>query len=543
MRSIRTKTTFLTVCAVVVSLLVATVMGVAAVQNVGHRNSDELLLLMCETGQKNLNSYFRGVEQSVELASAYIEEDLNALPNLSTESVEDHVERVEDIFGRAANKTNGVLTYYYRLDPSISPSVDGFWFTNLNGGGFKEHAPTDITRYDTSDTSRLVWFTVPKDTGKPVWLPPYVTDNLDVRVISYNVPVYYHQQFVGVAGIEIDYTTMADQVNNIRLYDNGYAFINEADGAIVYHPHIGVEELAQNHPKVPQGLLSDSTHISYTFEGVERQAVWLPLENGMRLNVSVPIVEINAGWQRLVRDIIVVSAILLAVVIVITLRFTGRITRPLHELAEVAEQVSAGNYDYTLSYDGDDEVGVLTRAFNQLVSNLKAYIGDLNSRAYTDALTSVRNKAAFDTYKRDLQERIDNPNETPEFAVAIFDCDDLKGINDRHGHVKGDVYLKTSCQLICRVFVHSPVFRVGGDEFAAILFNDDYRNREDLLEEFERLSSETCTPEAKPWEQVRVSVGVAVFGAEGADSVEAMIKRADQRMYEDKRARKVARRA
>ena len=97
-----------------------------------------------------------------------------------------HVERVRKYFDEVAHKTNGVTTYYYRIDPVVSDTVKGFWYTNIDGKGFTEHEVTEITLYDTKDTSKLVWFTVPKYQGESIWLPPYITDNLDKRVISYN---------------------------------------------------------------------------------------------------------------------------------------------------------------------------------------------------------------------------------------------------------------------------------------------------------------------------------------------------------------------
>ena len=55
-----------------------------------------------------------------------------------------------------ASKTKGVLTYYYRIDPSVSSEINGFWYIDLNGQGFEEHEVTDITQYDVEDTSKLV---------------------------------------------------------------------------------------------------------------------------------------------------------------------------------------------------------------------------------------------------------------------------------------------------------------------------------------------------------------------------------------------------
>ena len=541
MSSIRTKTTLLTVCAIIVTMVVATLLGVNAIRNIGTSSSDQLLQLMCETGEKNLDYYFENVEQSVEMVSSYADDDLSRLRALDDEQLKAHVERVRNVFEKAAYKTDGTLTYYYRIDPSISDTEKGFWYTNMYGSGFQEHEVTDITLYDTEDTSSLVWFTVPKATGNPIWLPPYITDNLDARVISYNVPIYWKGQFIGVIGIEIDYSTMAEQVNNIQLYDNGYAFINDAEGNIIYHPHMDIATLTgDNKPKVPEGLLSDSAFIKYNYNGVEKQAVWKPLSNGMRLNVTVPVAEINSGWQNLIYEILAVSVILLVIFIAVTMRFTRRITTPLRELTAVAEQVDGGNYDVELNYDGNDEVGILTRTFNKLVRHLKVYISDLNSLAYADALTSVRNKGAFDIFMRELQARVDDPAETPEFAVGIFDCDDLKSINDKYGHDKGDFYLKSSSHLICRVFQHSPVFRVGGDEFAVIIQNDDFRIREELARLFEEQSAEICANAEEPWEQTRVSMGIATYDPQVDRTADDVTRRADKLMYENKRARKAA---
>ena len=526
-------------CAIVVAMTIATLLSVSAIRNIGNSSSDQMLYLLCETGEKNLDSYFESVEQSVELVSSFVKEDLEGL---EPERLQAHIERAKAIFARTAANTHGVLTYYYRIDPAVSDTVKGFWFTHLEGETFQEHEVTDITRYDTEDTSQLVWFTVPKATGEAVWLPPYITDNLDVRVLSYNVPIYWNGRFIGVVGIEIDYSTMAEQVDNIKLYDNGYAFINDAEGKIIYHPRMDVAAMAEaDKPVAPAGLVSPGSYVRYTYEGVEKQAVWLPLSNGMRLNVTVPISEINRNWHVLINRIFLVMVALLVVFIVVTLRFTGQITKPLRQLTEAAKQVNAGNYDVALDYKGNDEVGILTRAFSQLTGNLKVYISDLNDLAYADALTSVRNKGAYDIFMRKLQGRLTDGEAPMEFAVGIFDCDNLKDINDEFGHDKGDIYLKTASRLICRVYQHSPVFRTGGDEFAVILQNDDYRNREALAELFRARCAQSIANAASPWEQARVAMGVAVFDPERDRFVSDVARRADQLMYEDKRTRKVTR--
>ena len=285
---------------------------------------------------------------------------------MNDEDLQAHTDRVSDVFQKLAYNTTGVLTYYYRIDPEVSRNVKGFWYINTDNNGFREHEVTDITDYDTNDTSALVWLTVPKATGEGVWLPPYITENLCARVISYNVPIYHDRQFIGVIGIEIDYSTMAEVVNHITLYDNGYAFLNDAEGNIIYHPKMDVTTMATM-PKVPSGLLSNDKYIRYSYDGVEKQAIWLPLSNGMRLNVTVPVKEINAARYKWISEIAITFGILLVIFIILIMTFTGRITSPLRKLTKAAEQISEGYYDTELDYDKKDEVGVLTASFKKLI--------------------------------------------------------------------------------------------------------------------------------------------------------------------------------
>ena len=307
MKNNRMRITAVMVMAIIITMGVATFLGVLAIRSIGRSDSDQMLLLLGEGGRNELNDYFESVEQSVEIEAAYAESDLEyrGLDGLSA-----HMEWARGIFARLANRTKGVLTYYYRIDPSVSDTEKGFWYVNLDGKGFKEHEVTDITLYDTDDTSGLVWFTVPKYEGKPVWLPPYITDNLDVRVISYNVPVYWHDTFIGVLGIEIDYATMASVVDRISFNNSGYAFIEDSEGNLVYHPHLDVPAMDVL-PETPEGMDTGETFMEYTYDGVVKRAVELGLHNGMRLVVSVPTKELNARWQGWVTQILSISVVLL----------------------------------------------------------------------------------------------------------------------------------------------------------------------------------------------------------------------------------------
>ena len=142
-------------------------------------------------------------------------------------------------------------------------------------------------------------------------------------------------------------------------------------------------------------------------------------------------------------------------------------------------------------------------------------------------------------YLDEMQSKLDDENgQETAFAIGVFDCDNLKLINDKYGHEKGDIYLKTASRLICRIFQHSPVFRIGGDEFSVVLQNDDLMNRDVLTERFRRSMEEISAAADNDWEQVHVAMGIAVYDPKYDRNVNEVVRRADQIMYENKRVRK-----
>ena len=542
MHSIRTKIALLNVASIIIAIFVAALISSIYVANFGHQSVEQSLELLCTTGKNNINYYLKSVEQSVNTVSSLIDQDLDSIDESDFNAgFSQHVEDARVFFHEASVNTNGVLTYYYRIDPSISDVTNekGFWYTNLDNKGFIEHEVTDIS----DDHNECIWFYTPKSTGKPVWLSPYVTDNLDAIVISYNVPVYRHNSFVGVVGIEISYHTLGEQVKNIKVLESGFAYIIEdSDGSIIYHPYIDILSMPEaDRPSMPQGFYDGfskgNQHLTYTFQGVTKHAHWLHLSNNMSIVVCVPEAEIEGTWRMIVGQIALGGALIVIAIGTITILLAHRLTKPLKELTLAAEEINKGNYDVELKSNRNDEIGVLTTTMNRLIDNLGTYIGDLNDLAYSDALTSVKNKSSFDLAMKELQERIDR-KENVEFAIAMFDCDGLKVINDKFGHDKGNVYLKNASILMRKVFSHSDIYRIGGDEFVSILFGEDYGNRDELRNQFLEKSKELSTPAKEEWEKINVSIGVASYDGEIDASAEDVLIHADHLMYQNKRERK-----
>lgn len=156
-------------------------------------------------------------------------------------------------------------------------------------------------------------------------------------------------------------------------------------------------------------------------------------------------------------------------------------------------------------------------------------LGMVMTVAYKDPLTSVRNVNSYTEFKESIEVNIRN-GKIREFAVVVFDLNDLKYVNDNLGHESGDKYIKDGCTLICKTFTHSPVFRIGGDEFAAFLTNEDYNNRDELIYEFNSQVEDNLTNGGAV-----VSAGISVYDAEKDSGYDEVFARADVLMYDRKK--------
>lgn len=161
----------------------------------------------------------------------------------------------------------------------------------------------------------------------------------------------------------------------------------------------------------------------------------------------------------------------------------------------------------------------------------KQQLQELNSAwklAYTDALTGVGSKLAY-AEKEDQIDKAIADGTADALAVVVFDLNGLKHINDTQGHDAGNRCIKDACRLICDIFLHSPVYRVGGDEFIVVLEGRDYERRESLMAAFDRRIEEN-----RQNNEIIVAAGIAEYVPGEDNSFERVFKRADHRMYQRK---------
>ena len=154
-------------------------------------------------------------------------------------------------------------------------------------------------------------------------------------------------------------------------------------------------------------------------------------------------------------------------------------------------------------------------------------LAQAKDEANRDELTGIRNKHAYAEYIAVTEKQIEC-GELTTFAMIVFDVNGLKAVNDVLGHQAGDRFIREACGIICNIFKHSPVFRIGGDEFVAFLKGTDYVNIDFLMEQFHSGNRKNASGGG-----IVIAAGVARYN--GNESIREVFERADAEMYKEKK--------
>lgn len=155
--------------------------------------------------------------------------------------------------------------------------------------------------------------------------------------------------------------------------------------------------------------------------------------------------------------------------------------------------------------------------------------------AITDSLTGLRNRRHFLSQFEEHVRRSDRYGE--DLALLLLDCDELKGINDRFGHLCGDLALEAVGQLLRNTLRETDeTARIGGDEFAALLLNADRGLTREVTERLRTGIEDIRIPTAESDEtvEVTISTGIAFFPDDARDA-RTLLRRADEALYLAKR--------
>jgi len=208
------------------------------------------------------------------------------------------------------------------------------------------------------------------------------------------------------------------------------------------------------------------------------------------------------------------------------------------EKGNVVKGLQAGADDYlTKPFDPGEmlaRIGVGRRIVD-LNRELAAKSEKLEQAARTDPLTSLPNRRAIEDWAS--KQLRGAARHGYSLWVVIGDIDNFKSINDTFGHDAGDAVLKTFAEGLKKSTRASDICgRLGGDEFLLVVTHVEPEHVEVAVNRFREQFSALCFPLAGQSVSVTASFGAAGFQGKDVQDFSALVRKADQMLYEAKRA-------
>ena len=532
--SIQNKIIIVILVGILFSSLTIGSLGIVSFHEELEKSINSTMNLTCQEKAEALNNVLGRIEQSTEVMAVLCLNYISNEANLKDETYRsEYIEHLMHAGHNIANNTQGAVGIYFRLNPEIAGPTEGFyWLLDEESGNLEIKENTNITAFEKSDIEHVGWYYIPVEAGTAVWMDPYENQNINRMIVSYTMPIYRDEQLIGIVGMDIDWAYITDMIDEIQVYETGYAFLADENYDITYSKEF---EAGTN----ISGFSDELTHINVNeltrsdrvyeldFKGDNRTAAFTLLNSGKIMAVIAPNQEIYADFNALVIRIVSLALFAGLIFVFVTIQIARTIIRPLKELDKAAKDIAQGQLNVELNICSNDEVGTLAQSLQETAQQLKIKIDYINNLAYTDKLTGIKNSTAY------LQEvtylKSDILLKKACFSIFVVDVNGLKQVNDTYGHEMGNELLIKATHLIAEVFGSDNLYRIGGDEFAVIAYDISEAECETCKKRFEDMID---TQKGKVW--ASASIGSATYDSRIDTNYESVFNRADEEMYEKK---------
>lgn len=449
MRSIKISITLSIIICSLISSLVISYTSISDARTLSVKDTENELILTCENSGKEINALISRVEQSVDTLSeiAMQQLDFSQMPD-NPEYVERYTADLMDEFETFAENTDGAITAYIRYNPDFTDPTSGIFLSRKSiNDPFESIPPTDFTMYDKDDLTHVGWYYIPVANGAPLWMDPYLNENINIYMISYVVPLYVDGVSVGIIGMDIDFGQITDIADELSIFENGYAFITSSTGSVLHHKTIEtgtvISEYNGGEIASVEGFILDDNNqnseiLEYTLDGEDHRMAFTVLDNSMRLALTVENKEIIAGANFATLKIFGFFLFGLLISIVLGIIISSNIANPINTLTDIIKKTADMDLRKIKEdnlVDRKDETGVMARAVRDMRIALREMITNMNqiknnldeNMEYLDNVMQENNNMAEDNsattqeLAAGIQEAADNSSRIVDNINAIKD--------------------------------------------------------------------------------------------------------------------------
>lgn len=271
------------------------------------------------------------------------------------------------------------------FDHRFTGKTEGAWWKVNEKGHIERTAQSDVSKKDKDDPSAKWYYDAQKAKGG-TWSDPYIND-AGLNVITYSTPLLINSISIGVVGIDLNVEGIKRDVENVKLYDTGYAFLLSKDFDYLIHPTLDsssnfktindgkYNEIAEKIQKEHSGIIETD------FGGEKKLMAFEKLMDGKILILTVPKPEILKNMYNTIYIILLVMAIAAIISIFASLTAGRRISKPISMVTDILNTTAkldlrdieeTGEIKHILNRE--DEIGSILRATAMVREELRLMI-------------------------------------------------------------------------------------------------------------------------------------------------------------------------
>lgn len=319
----------------------------------------------------------------------------------------EYLNDLDPVMRSFTKNSSAMLGIYITFNPNLTDSPCELWYEALAGDGkFYKVSPETVKKYSPNYSEN--WAIYPntpefKDPnneamgylyetmkeGRPRWFDPYKELGLDVTAISYVMPIIIDDTEVGVVGMDLNFETIKNTIQEMPVYDNGYSFLMNESADIVVHPEfqdkINLKEIDRGKYSSLTAQILKKPYGSFSYSERSKSEIisYSKLSNGWILALVSPYREVFKPVRDLSAVIVLLTLAGIAISISAAYLFSRKVSDTMDKAAVQLRYIEIGDFTREIPEElrrGDDDLGHFIKSVHTLQTVIRDLIRTIETK-------------------------------------------------------------------------------------------------------------------------------------------------------------------
>lgn len=362
--------------------------------------------------------------------------------------------------------------------------------------------------------------------GNSEVLPPYKSFIEDKEVLGVIGRVDVSPDHTLYTIIESDFYKSLDTIEPYSTEEDSYFFLLDKQMNYILHPELSANNnmytLQQgSYMSLAQKISRSKTGIeTITYNNCEKLLFYKTLKNKWVFVEALPTEEIKMPIHILFGGVLLITLVGILIAIFISQYISERITSPILNVTRASKAILNKNYEYELTVETNDEIGIMAEAFNKAVKEIISLNKSHHTLAYHSSTTGLGNKNALMKYLKSL---VDTEK---EFSLFYLDIDNFSKVTDSLGEKYSDDFInQLGDQFNKFISDRIELFHIYSDEFVFVYKGKlSQKEIKQFIHEIQSVFNENLKYNKKQF-ILYLNIGVVMY-PEHNDTVESIFRSA-----------------